>query len=273
LYDAVQEYSPDTEVVLGGFMTMSLRFLAGCNGLVSSFYDDDGNLYDQTFFDSYCLDEIVTDVVARVDSVLKFAKYDILDIHLYDDAEQWDEYFYNFSDTISKPIIVTEFGGPNVNIEPYSEAYQSERLFQYISVLDDLPISEAYYFKLVEGSNNPAHVKSGLIASSTLIEKEAYYLFASFIACSTKLNSHFHGNISFYPNPMTDKTTLQLGDIGNFEDVSIVIVNSLGQVVIEYYENIHDNFVIDKLDLNYGLYTVIVRNDIEILAKGKLIVN
>ena len=39
VYNAVQNYSPLTQVVLGGFSTIALRFLAGCNGYVSSFYE------------------------------------------------------------------------------------------------------------------------------------------------------------------------------------------------------------------------------------------
>ncbi|NRA12602.1 MAG: hypothetical protein HRT57_11665 [Crocinitomicaceae bacterium] len=52
-------------------------------------------------------------------------------------------------------MIVSEFGGPNINYEPYTQTYQADRLFQYIKKIDSLKIEEAYYFKLIEGGRIP----------------------------------------------------------------------------------------------------------------------
>jgi hypothetical protein len=41
--------------------------------------------------------------------VIKEAKYDILDLHLYDDAENWFTYFNILKNISDKPIIVSEF--------------------------------------------------------------------------------------------------------------------------------------------------------------------
>lgn len=177
VYNAIQQHSPTTQFVLGGFTTISLRLLAGCNGLVDSFYDDDGNLYSNSDFEENCSSTEVLNIVNRISYVLDNAMYDEVDIHLYDDVEQWAAYFNNFKTLVNKPIIVTEFGGPNLNIEPNTEAYQAEKLSQYIKTIDSLNIPEAYFFKLVEGTNNPAHAKSGLIDTDNLEKKESFFIF------------------------------------------------------------------------------------------------
>lgn len=177
VYNAIQQYSPQTKFVLGGFTTISLRFLAGCNGLIDQFYDDEGNLFDREFLDNNCNSTEILSVVKRIEFVLKNALYDEVDIHLYDDAENWKVYFENFETMVNKPIIVSEFGGPNINLEPSSETYQSERLEYYIKTIDSLRIEEAYFFKLVEGTNNPAHSESGLIDSPKLTKKLNFFTF------------------------------------------------------------------------------------------------
>ena len=180
VYNAVQTFSPNTDFVLGGFTTISLRFLAGCNGLVNSFYDDEGNLYDQAFLSSNCNSEDIQSVVNRINYVLNNAQYDFADIHLYDDVENWLTYYNNFKTMINKPIIITEFGGPNINLEPDTELYQSNQLELYLSAINTMNIDQAYFFKLVEGSNNPAHAKSGLIDSVTLNKKLSYFTFKAY---------------------------------------------------------------------------------------------
>jgi len=177
VYTANQTYSPSTQFVLGGFTTISLRFLAGCNGISNSFYDDEGNLYDQHYLESNCSTVEIQKIKDRIKFVLENALFDILDIHLYDDVDQWDEYYFHFKSMVTKPIIVSEFGGPNVNIEPINETYQAQQIEKYILKLDSLMITEAYFFKLVEGTNNPAHAKSGLIERQSLNKKEGFEIF------------------------------------------------------------------------------------------------
>lgn len=206
LYNSVQMYSPSTKVVLGGFSTISLRFLAGCKGFVSSFYDDDGTYYSSSYLSTNCPLPAIQNVINRIDSVLQLAQYNMLDIHLYDDVEQWDEYYINFKDTITKPIIVSEFGGPNMNYETYTNSYQANRLYQYIKKLDSLQIQEAYFFKLVEGTSNPAHSTSGLISDTSLVEKPAYYLFKSFIEClpTSIQESMMYNDLNIFLNPVNE---------------------------------------------------------------------
>jgi hypothetical protein len=272
LYNSVQTNSPTTKVVLGGFTTISLRFLAGCNGYVDSFYDDDAVFYDSTFLADNCLTTAIVEVANRIDSVLKYAQYDIIDLHLYDDSEQWDEYYSNFSDTISKPIIVSEFGGPNMNLEPYSEAYQAERLYQYIKKLDSIGISEIYYFKLVEGTANPAHSTSGLIEDTTLLPKPAYSIIKSFIEC-TSLGFEYNigKEIKFYPNPAKNWISLEFDNPFN-TSVELQIFSSNGQLVFDKNQ-INENYFFLKTDnFSSGWYFIQIKSSTEIIGNGKLLI-
>lgn len=272
LYNSVQINSPTTDVVLGGFTTISLRFLAGCNGYVENFYDDDGILYDSTFLANNCLSPAIVGVINRIDSVVSYASYDILDIHLYDDSEQWDEYYSNFSDTITKPIIVSEFGGPNMNLEPYSEAYQAERLYQYIKKLDSIGISEIYYFKLVEGTANPAHSTSGLIDDTTLLPKPAYSIIKSFISCaSLGFDYNIGKEIKFYPNPAKNWISLEFDNPSN-NKVELQICSANGQIVFEK-NGISENYFFLKTDnFGSGWYYIQLKCNHEIIGSGSLII-
>ena len=274
LYSSVQTYSSNTQVILGGFTTISLRFLAGCNGYVNSFYDDDGVYYDSTYLATNCPTSAIQDVINRINYVLQYANYDVIDLHFYDDVEQWDEYYLNFSDTITKPIIVSEFGGPNMNYEPYSDTFQVDRLYQYIKKLDSLQISEAYFFKLVEGTANPAHSTSGLIDDTTLLEKPAYYLFKSFISCITFTSEYTYGKkIRFYPNPMKDFTIIEFQNINQQNIKTISIYASDGRVV-KTISNIYKNYyVLKKENLASGFYFVKIRTQTGVIATGKLIID
>jgi hypothetical protein len=180
VYHAIKRFSPQTQFVLGGFTSISLRFLAGCNGVVDEFYDDEGNLYDREYLNENCSSVEIQTIKSRIEYVLQNALYDLVDIHLYDDSENWKKYFENFEAMVEKPIIVSEFGGPNVNLEPNSETYQSQRLEHYIKTIDSLEIKEAYFFKLVEGTKNPAHTESGLINNPELTKKRSFFTFKSF---------------------------------------------------------------------------------------------
>jgi len=182
LYEEVQKWSPNTKVVLGGFSIGQLSGWAVLEGRLDYAYNSDGKRVDLTSIQRSLSDQQITALVHRSTYVLENAKYDLLDIHLYDDAENWSIYYQLMKDknTKNKPIIVTEFGGPNLNVEQYSDDYQAERLRKYIEVIDSLGISEAYFFKLVESDGaHPAHIKSGLISKQLNI-KPAYSVFQQF---------------------------------------------------------------------------------------------
>ena len=116
---------------------------------------------------------------ARVEHVFANAQYDECDIHLYDDCENWSICVDVIRTLTSRPIIVSEFGGPSSNYEVYSEDYHGQRIKAYLQVISKLPITEAYYFNLVE---NPTtyHDRSGLL-TRWLREKSAYRVFREFL--------------------------------------------------------------------------------------------
>ncbi|MCZ2131954.1 MAG: T9SS type A sorting domain-containing protein [Bacteroidetes bacterium] len=260
VYNSVRINSPLTKFILGGFTSASLRFMAGCNGYVSSFYDDDGNYFDSTFLSVNCSTPTVQTIIKRIDSVLQYAQYDMLDIHLYDDVEQWDKYYLNFLQKVNKPIIVSEFGGPNMNYEAYSEAYQANRLYQYIKKLDSLQIKEAYYFKLIEGSSNAAHSKSGLIDGTTATEKPAYFLFKSFTHCITSVQEQASGaELKVFPNPTSEKLTIA-SPLQQFDTDTVQIYDSMGSIVKTVGIN-QPLTVIDILKLSSGLYYIRSKNN------------
>lgn len=249
LYQSVKQYSPSTEMVLGGFTTSSLTMLAAINGVITSFYDSNGNIIDSAQIAALTTDSTVLAIYNRIDSVLQYASYDILDLHLYDAVEQWDELYLNFSDTITKPIIVSEFGGPNLNYEPYTEHYQAERLYQYIKKIDSLQITEAYYFKLVEGTNTPYHMASGLIEDTTLVEKEAYYVYKAFHPCLSNLyETRGLRELHIFPNPCSDYINIKSDSQIN----EVYIYNMNGKLL----RKIHYSEYISMESLNSGIYII-----------------
>ena len=238
------------------------------------FYDDDGNLYDNAYLTANCSSPEIVAAKNRIDSILTYAYYDILDIHLYDDVEQWDEYYLNFTDTITKPVIVSEFGGPNVNIEPYSEAYQTDRLYLYIDKLDSLNISEAYYFKLVEGTANAAHIASGLIDDTTLNEKMAYYLVKSFISCTAfTYTFNYQDDIHFYPNPMGEYSVAEFNNDSPGGTKTITVHSADGKLVKKIECIIPGQYyMLNRDNMTAGVYYVVISEANQIVAEGKLVV-
>lgn len=184
LYDVTKKVSPETEVVLGGFATGTLHALAFCEGELDYIYLGDGTYSSDR---SLCEIDEVQRGYDRLNGVVENAKFDLVDLHFYDNAEDWPvEYEViqaYFPDDMK--YIVTEFGGAHLGQEHYSDPYQAERLMLYIETLDAMGIEEAYYFKLVEGgSANQYHMKSGLFTNLYLFKRKKPS-FAVFQAYST----------------------------------------------------------------------------------------
>lgn len=176
LYEEVQVESASTHVVLGGLSIGAMTALSACTGRIDEVCDD-GNILTGSEIDEAC-NEIYPDLLARVQTVLNQARYDLLDIHLYDDAENWAEHLAAIREIApNKPILVSEFGGPNIFCEDSDPDHQAERLEVYLATLCQLgDIEEAYFFKLVERGDGSAHERSGLI-DTDLNLKPAYSVF------------------------------------------------------------------------------------------------
>lgn len=181
VYTLFKEYSPETQVALWWFTTVSLRALAACNGAVKEVYADDGIILKGENLEKICKSNTAIKDLTKIKTVLTEANYDIIDFHLYDDYSKWGIYIDNFKElykTIYKDatFIITEFGGPNLYVVQYSDRLQAADLQKYIETLNELWIEKAYYFSLIEPLNNPVHIKSWLI-TETLELKESYDLF------------------------------------------------------------------------------------------------
>ncbi|OVE82209.1 hypothetical protein BVY04_01695 [bacterium M21] len=178
LFEETRQHSPATAVVLGGitkqypicilsektepalsFSKLTLKDKEGLNERLRKL------LYQRDI------------IIQTVDYVFEHAKYDIIDIHLYDDFENWGKYLDVLTHKTKKSLIVSEFGGPHPKFEVYSQKYQARQISSYLEVIKQLPVTEAYYFKLVD-TDNCWHTSSGLI-DKKLNRKEVYDIFKS----------------------------------------------------------------------------------------------
>ena len=168
LFDTVQQFSPDIDVVLGGLTrTMPIVEYFLKNGRYPDFSGislvrgvTGQDLRDK--MDTIKADYDAKGIEQHIAYVFQHAHYDMIDIHLYDDPENWPAYLSVLP--ADKPIVVSEFGGPNSEFENTRPDYQAARMEYYIDAIEALPIIEAYYFKLVE-SNASYHQDSGLFFS------------------------------------------------------------------------------------------------------------
>ena len=179
LYDAFKANSPTTRVVLGS-MTYALFALR--------LHRDQPDLYVFPLDSAYrtgqsraTLEAYIRKYLARlpqyearVGQVLAGARYDAIDIHLYDDPENWAAYLDAARAMCDKPVIVSEFGCPNPTFERYDPEYHARRLEVCLRALDALAVEEAYYFSLItEGDASAYHVDSGLLRGDLSL-KPAY---------------------------------------------------------------------------------------------------
>lgn len=252
VWESVQENADHIEVVLGGFASGTMTALAGCFGYLDSLLlPDASTYYYEDDIQAYCNDPENIKILQKQDSILSFCNYDIIDMHLYDDVELWPLY-YHIMDSITHsnyPIIVSEMGGPNgYNELPYTDEFQAQRLYQYLKCVDSLNISEAYYFKLVDGgSAAPYHQESGLIDNATLFEKPAYKVFKNMNeeCVSSTVDDFEKRELPFiFPNP--SNTLINVDCKNGFK-----IYSSTGQMV---KSSPHSATVIYISDLPKGLY-------------------
>ncbi len=166
-YDLVKRVQPGLTVVLGGITTRAQLYEAVClNGmqLDQSAYglrrELDLNAYVQNAVCGRARAGYAADL-AEVEMVLKAARYDLADIHLYDTPDLWPEFIRSFTRLSRAPVIVSEFGGPNPELERDDPLYQAGRLVDYLMVMQGLPVDLAYYFKLTDDDSS-YHNRSGL---------------------------------------------------------------------------------------------------------------
>ncbi|NHK30868.1 MAG: hypothetical protein FK730_05915 [Asgard group archaeon] len=201
VYNIASEIIPTATFVLGGLATSCLRLAAAYYNYTDSYWsEEDREIITGSDLQELLSSEGVLKGISKVTYVLANSTYDELDIHLYDDYESWGIYTTMMKDLVpGKPIIVSEFGGPNIFWEKYSNKKQAVHLNYSISVLNELDIEEAYYFKLVQsGTSTPQHRKSSLL-NNLLTIKPAYYVMQSFTKGDYDSDFRYYTKYSLIP--------------------------------------------------------------------------
>jgi len=176
VYEETKKYSPNTEVVLGGVTRSVPLYLVVCEGQDTLKYPLYFNAGAKQVSKAEAY-EGCSGSKQKVEYVIKNAKYDLVDLHMYDEYENWDEYYNALKKQVDVPIIVTEFGIE----EGFSPKYNpgeshSKQVEKAMQKLESLGVPEAYYFNLIDGLSTGPHKNSGLITQA-LKEKPAYYVF------------------------------------------------------------------------------------------------
>jgi len=173
---------PKADIVLGSLATGVTHILPYCKNLMT---------YEETLTPEIislgqketkkqCQKIETIEIKEKIDRIFSKTKYDYYDIHLYSWVKIWPNIIKSFKKIYGDNLIVSEFGGPNLFFEEYSDEYQAQRLKQYLTTLDESNIKEAYYFKLFQSdSANPEHRESGLfkVQDKKIIQKPAYSVF------------------------------------------------------------------------------------------------
>ena len=99
----------------------------------------------------------------RAANILSNTDFEMLDIHLYDDYQDWESHLLalrtageNAGAGSDLPVIVSEFGGPYpkdlyglFGIPVWN--LLAERLISYVHTLDSLDVEEVYFFQASTG--------------------------------------------------------------------------------------------------------------------------
>lgn len=183
----VRRLRPELPLVLGGFSAGALRRFAFCEGQQDLVLYENGRKVEPGARDSFCLRREVQDENFGLQQILQNADYDQVDLHLYDDPEYWPLMYQSVQEELERiaehkdrevpAVIVSEFGGPALPLEPDDEAYQARRLGDYMDTLQRLPgLQAAYFFKLFPDSiANTPHRSSTLFRVGLPPQRKAAY--------------------------------------------------------------------------------------------------
>ncbi|MCD4759288.1 hypothetical protein K8R33_00185 [archaeon] len=203
LYDITKQNSPSTIVSLGPITRAVPNYVAICKLSImgsGDVYFENGTLFTPEQIAESCLNptDRMLQSYQKVKYVFENADYDMVDVHLYDNPEYWDEYLeatnylLDGAGKSGAPIIVTEFGGPtqeDLRYDATNETFQAEELVRYMNKIIELQISEAYFHTLIQSNQIwIAHPLSGLmkiLEDETIVEKPTYDVFKSYTIPTT----------------------------------------------------------------------------------------
>lgn len=177
LYDETKSINKDIQVVLGAVTSSYMIYK------VLAIEEKEVNYSERQFyqFDSY-LERFLTNYKEHLLSgkreymqyVFDHAKYDVVDIHMYDEGELFPDFIRILKEMTDKPILVSEFGAPNPDYEIFDEDYQYRRMKILLKTLSTLDITEAYHFSLAD--HDAYHSRNGIVDRFGN-KKPIYYLF------------------------------------------------------------------------------------------------
>jgi len=180
LADEVRRYRAESgqegpAVVLGSFAAR--HALAYDRGLISGIRVEGRSVWEREIR-NYGRRPPDKRMAPRVMNVLANAEFEILDIHFYDDYQDWGTHLRAFLAALEEargkgniPVIASEYGGPYpLDLYPVfgvpDRVLLSRRLPDYIRTLDSIGVAEAYFFKLQQGKGDIQHPDSFLIDSA-----------------------------------------------------------------------------------------------------------
>ena len=177
-YDVVRAEMPGVPVVLAGFQTLVLHLFAVCDhGRAIPTRNASGTLLDAAGVAALCADAAMRDIQSRFTAITARARYNLVDIHFYDNMEYWGLYMQTLRALLpGKLTVATELGCPNKRYESLADTFHADRVGRLLATARSLGVLEAYYFKLVEypSSEDAEHEKSGLLGYPELDAKPAY---------------------------------------------------------------------------------------------------
>jgi putative glycosyl hydrolase/glycosyl hydrolase family 42 (putative beta-galactosidase) len=175
----VRAEMPGVRIALAGAQNSLPHAFAVCNDgkLIPTFSSSTGALLTAPQVATWCADPTITTMQSNFLTIVAGSRYDVLDIHLYDNMEYWDQYMSSLRSRLpGRTWIATELGCPNKRYELQDDNYHASRVSLLLSTQRTLGFQEAYYFQLLE--YNPAsdaeHEKSGLLRYSDRSHKPAF---------------------------------------------------------------------------------------------------
>lgn len=174
---AGREYAPNCIIVLGGLRHIMMQILGLVYADVPSMTESENDVtYTKAQVDDFWWNGLYgfDDLKDRLVYVLANADYDEIDVHLYDDPENWSAYIEGLVRFLVdegiplKPIICTEFGGPDETRQPTTEADFVTQVHSYVAGLRRSPhVADATFFKLYKGAEGSVlHWASGLFVDN-----------------------------------------------------------------------------------------------------------
>jgi len=178
-YAVVRAEMPAARIALAGAQVSLPHAFAVCveGRAIPTYSSSTGALLNSAQVAAWCADAEIFAMRANYIAVTAGAQYDVLDVHLYDNMEYWDQYMAAMRNLLpGRTWIASELGAPNKRYESTDDAFHAGRVSTLLSTARNLGFVQVYYFQLLE--YDPAvdaeHERSGLLRFSDRTTKPGY---------------------------------------------------------------------------------------------------